>query len=135
MKIKFVLGFAFIIILSTALFLFLRPGSENHSDAYIERVGEKSFIKLKGRRYLMAHDPISALKGETYEDSILIPIGRIKNGLIRGEDIPVEEGYYKYRGTITVDNENLIINLLADNTDDKTLEPSSWNGEYRLNYR
>ena len=55
-----------------------------------------------------------------------------KDGVIKGEDIPVQEGYYNYKGDIVIAGNNLEVSLLFDNYDDKKLEPSSWNGKYKL---
>ena len=106
--------------------------AQNDKDAYvIERDGH-TYIKLSGKRKLMAHDPISALKGETYRDSILIEVPSVKDGTIEGKVIPVEEGHYHYLGNLTIKGNQLKVNLLIDDTDDKKRRPLSWNGEYNL---
>ena len=67
----------------------------------------------------------------TYEDSTLIPIPKTE-GKIEGTDIPVQKGYYNYKGYILIDKNDLTINLLIDDTDDKKLRPDTWNGKYSL---
>ena len=52
---------------------------------------------------------------------MLIPLNKLTDGIIRGEDIPVEKGYYKYLGNISIDKNKIQVNLLIDNTDKKQL--------------
>lgn len=80
----------------------------------------------------MAHDPGAALSNKTYEDSAVFQIPSLQDGTIKGADIPVRKGYYKYVGEIIVRDEKVHVNLSYDNTDDKKIEPISWNGEYVL---
>jgi len=79
----------------------------------------------------MVHDPISALKRDTYieTESFLIPRA---TGIIQGKEIPTKKGYYNLLGNISITNRNLTIDLHYNNTDDKTKTPLSWNGEYEL---
>jgi len=116
----------FVLILSN------RNGSKNYNDAFVEKNNEKSFIKLRGRRSQMVHDPISIFLGKTYDDSLLIPLEKMSNGIIKGGDIPREKGYYKYSGNISINGNKIIVSLFVENTDDKIVEPVSWNGEYNL---
>ena len=60
--------FGFLII---ALF---RPVNENYNDAHLKKIDNKTILVLKGKRKLMAHDPISVFIGKTYEDSISFPL-------------------------------------------------------------
>ena len=107
-------------------------GSKNYQEAYGYKQGDKSFIKIKGKRKLMAHDPGSVLSDETYEDSVILQVPSLQDGTIKGEEIPVQQGRYKYLGQIIIDGKNIQVNLSYDNTDDKKIEPTSWNGEYTL---
>jgi hypothetical protein len=38
----------------------------------------------------------------------------------------------KYAGNITISQNKMIVNLAYQNTDDKRLDPLSWNGSYTL---
>ena len=78
----------------------------------------------------MSHDPGSL--GKTDQDSILIQVPSFKNGVINGENIPVEKGQYKYSGTLTINGNDLKVDLLINDTDDKKLRPLTWNGTYKL---
>lgn len=80
----------------------------------------------------MGHDPGSVLSNETYEDSVIFQVTSLQSGIIKGEDIPVQKGRYNYHGQITIDGEEVQLNLSYDNTDDKKIEPISWNGKYFL---
>ncbi|MDB5018424.1 MAG: hypothetical protein JWQ84_3256 [Mucilaginibacter sp.] len=104
----------------------------NYPDAYIVKNGNHEFIKLKGRRKLIVHDLFSLLINKTYEDSTLLPILVIEDGIIRGNVIPVEKGDYKFDGTILIKGKSLIVHLYLINTDDNTLPAYDWNGKYNL---
>ena len=82
----------------------------------------------------MVHDPVSLFLRKTYEDSTNYIIPR-KQGIIKGEELTTEPGYYKSVGTITIQNNQVEINLSADNYDDKKLDPDTWNGKYKLVWR
>ena len=113
---------------STCIYL-QRP--YNYTDAYIIKKKDTTYLKLKGKRQLMVHDPISLILSKTYTDSTLIPLPYIKN-IIHGGDIPVEKGYYKYKGTITIDGNKVKVNLYYDDYDSKILESDDWDGSYQL---
>ena len=68
----------------------------------------------------------------TYRDTLVIEIPCNCEGVIKGEDIPVAKGYYKYKGSLIIKNKRLNVSLLIDDTDDKKLRPDTWNGSYRL---
>jgi hypothetical protein len=122
----------FFLILTSTL-VFSCSNGQNDKDAYVIEQDGHTFIKLSGRRKLMAHDPISLAKGKTYRDSILIQVPTLKNGIIEGKDIPVKKGYYNYLGNLTINGNQLNVNLIIDDTDDKEQRPFSWNGSYKLN--
>ncbi|MBC7400286.1 MAG: hypothetical protein H7289_10095 [Mucilaginibacter sp.] len=109
-------------------------GAKNNKEAYIVIKGNKSFIKLKGKRNYMVHDPISLVFNKTYEDSTLISLPRVQNGIIKGNEIITEKGYYKYTedSFISIDHQKLKIYLQYNDTDDKKVEQDGWNGEYNL---
>ena len=106
--------------------------SENYKTAYGFEQDGKTFIKLKGKRKLAAHDPTSVISNKTYEDSLIVEVPSLQNSKINGKDIPVRKGYYNYVGEIIIQGEKVQINLNYDNTDDKKIEPTSWNEEYQL---
>lgn len=81
---------------------------------------------------LVGHDPGPVLSGKTYEDSIVLQIPSLQNGTIKGEEIPVRKARYKYLGQIIIDGKKVQVDLSYDNTDDKKVEPTSWNGAYIL---
>lgn len=82
----------------------------------------------------MAHDPVSALQGRTYCDSITFQLPAVSSGLIAGASIPVAPGSYAYRGSIRLQPEarKVIVHLSYDNPDDRRLAPLGWNGDYDL---
>jgi hypothetical protein len=104
--------------------------SKNFKQAYGLTQNGQAYIKLKGVRQSMAHDPGSLDK--TYEDSILIQVPSFENGVINGENIPVEKGQYKYSGTIMINGNDLKVDLLINDTDVKKLRQLTWNGTYKL---
>lgn len=106
--------------------------AQNYPDAEAIIDEGKTFIKLKGKRGQMAHDIISLFSSKTYEDSILILVPSFNDGIIKGEDVSIEKGHYKYLGELSITGNRLKVNLFHDNTDDKRVEPTSWNGKYNL---
>lgn len=80
----------------------------------------------------MGHDPGSVLSNETYEDSVVLQVPSLQDGTINGKEIPVRKGYYKYLGQIVIDGKKIQVDLSYDNSDDKKIEPTSWNGKYIL---
>ena len=125
-------------LLFRLLFLFLSiltffiSNAQNDKNAYIIEHGDHIYIKLTGKRNLMAHDPISLIKGGKYKDSILIEVPSVQDGTIQGTSIAVKKGYYQYLGNIIIRSNELNVSLLINNTDDKMQEPLRWNGKYRL---
>ena len=111
------------------IFLVGCANAQNYKQAYVIKKGDKVFIELKGKREYLVHNP-GDIASQTYEDSILIEIQEFKDGMIDGKTIPVKPGYYKYEGNILINKNRLKVNLLINNTDDKKLNPSGWNGEY-----
>jgi|GEM_PF-3273708 hypothetical protein len=109
----------------------------NYKNASINNVNGEYFIKLKGKRNLMVHDPISLILGKTYEDSILIPIPYLKDGAIKGKDIVFGEGEYKYSldGNVFIDHKQLKVQLHDYDSVKKVTEQFVWNGEYYLTNR
>jgi hypothetical protein len=128
---KALLIFGFIILLLIGWFAYIATKAENYENAIAYYEGSFYKIELKGVRYLMAHDPVTALMGETYEKTYIINTPRI-TGVVSGNEIPVKKGYYKYLGNIIFKENKMIIDLYYDNYDDGIKDPISWNGEYIL---
>lgn len=125
-------SFSFILSSLLCLLLVSCSQSENYKEAYGYEVNGQTFIKLKGKRQLAAHDPGSILSNKRYEDSLLLQVPSLENGTIEGKEIPVRPGYYQYLGEVTIQEGKVRVNLSYDNTDDRKIEPLSWNGEYVL---
>ena len=101
----------------------------NYDRAYFTKYGSKYFVEMKGTRRLMAHDPISAARGETYEDTLMIELPRIE-GVIKGSEIPVPSDKLPYTGEIVITNNKMKVDLYYDHPTDKA--PLPWNDEYTL---
>ena len=121
-----------VIIIVVLQFIYSCGGGKNYKEAYVIKDQNQLYIKLTGTRPVNSHNPGDVVSGKTYNDSFLIPIIILKNGTIRGENIPVKAGYYKYKGKVSIEGEKLDVSLFHDNYDDKKLEPLSWNGKYKL---
>jgi hypothetical protein len=133
MKKIFLLCSLIIASVTTYSLLFTSP-STNYTTALIATEKDHFILTVKGKRCLMVHDPVSLLLQKTYEDSANYIIPR-KQGIIKGEELPTEPGYYKSTGTIKIQDNQVEINLSTDNYDDKKLHPNSWNGKYELVWR
>jgi len=79
----------------------------------------------------MAHDPVSAVRGRTYEETLTIELPRIE-GVTEGAEIPVRPGYLRYTGRVVITKDKMTVDLYYDNRDDNTKVPLTWNGEYTL---
>jgi hypothetical protein len=134
-KIKrtFLIAALTIAALATYFFLFTSP-TTNYKTAFIEKEQQHYKVTVKGKRLYMVHDPISLFLRKTYEDSAQYIIPR-SEGVIKGQELPTKEGYYKLVGDIIINDNHLKIDLSADNYDDKTLDPDTWNGDYKLVWR
>jgi hypothetical protein len=78
----------------------------------------------------MAHDPVSAIRGRTYEETLTIELPRIE-GVIDGAEIPVRSGYLPYAGRIVITDRKMKVDLYY-NGDGGTKVALLWNGEYML---
>ena len=134
-KLKKIFLFSSVLMASitTYFFLFTSP-STNYKTAFIATEQDHFILTIKGKRLLMVHDPVSLFLRKTYEDSTNYIIPR-KQGIIKGEELPTEPGYYKSVGTINIQDNQVEIKLSIDNYDDKKLDPDSWNGKYKLVWR
>lgn len=103
----------------------------NNERAYFTKQGRSYLVELKGNRRLMAHDPISAIRGRTYEETLTIQLPRIE-GVIDGTEIPVPEGKLSYVGNVVINAHKMKLNLFYDDRSDNSKVPMDWNGEYTL---
>ena len=132
MKILGIISLLLIGLIVIALVRCNSNGFKNSQHAEVEKDNGRLVVKLRGRRKLMVHDPVSLLLNKTYEDSFSFFIPQLTDCIIEGKDIPVEDGYYKYKGRITITKNKLHEDLLIDDTDEKVLRRDSWNGDYNL---
>ena len=103
----------------------------NYERAYFDKKGASYLVEMKGTRRLMAHDPVSAIRGRTYEETLTITIPRIE-GVIEGTEIPVMPGKLRYGGRIVITKSKMKVDLYYDDREDNTQVPLPWNGEYTL---
>ena len=110
-----------------------RDKTSNDEIATVARDGESYRITMTGTRYLMVHDPISALQRPTYRATRVLDVPRL-TGTVEGAEIPVPPGHYKLLGQIAFDGGRMTVALSRDNTDDNIRDPLSWNGTYTLRF-
>jgi hypothetical protein len=103
----------------------------NYEHAYFEQHGATYLVELKGTRRLMAHDPISALRGRTYEETLTMQLPRIE-GVVQGSEIPVPPDKLRYTGRIVLTSGTMKVELFYDNPDSSTRVALPWNGDYTL---
>lgn len=106
-------------------------GTGNDEHAYFAKHGSSYLVELKGRRRLMAHDPVSAVRGRTYEETLTIELPRFE-GVIEGAEIPVRRGSLPYAGRVVITRGKMKVDLYYDDRDSNTKVPLLWNGEYAL---
>jgi hypothetical protein len=75
--------------------------ASNDEHAYFAKHGSSYLVELKGQRLLLAHDPVSAIRGRTYEETLTIELPRIE-GVIDGAEIPVGPGSVSYVGRVVI---------------------------------
>src|SRR5215203_4427897 len=103
-------------------------GTGNDEGARYAKHGATYLVEMKGRRRLMAHDPFSAIRGRTYEETLTLELPRIE-GVIEGAEIPVGPGHLRYAGRVVITKAKMKVELYYD---DNTKHPLPWNGEYTL---
>jgi hypothetical protein len=103
----------------------------NDDRAYFSRQGRSYFVEMKGTRRKMAHDPISGLRGETYEETLIMQLPRIE-GVIEGSEIPVPRDKLSYTGQVSITKYQMEVKLYYDEKNVMTKAPLPWNGEYTL---
>ena len=106
-----------------------RPG--NYERAYFTKSGRSYLVEMKGTRRLMAHDPISAIRGKTYEDTLTLELPRIE-GEIEGSEIPVPSDRLPYAGRVVITKGKMKVDLYYDDHNGNTKRPLLWNDEYSL---
>ena len=79
----------------------------------------------------MAHDPFSAIRGRTYEETLMIELPRIE-GVIKGSEIPVPADKLPYTGEIVINKNKMKVDLYYDNRSEPKKVPTPWNDEYTL---
>jgi len=104
--------------------------TNNFKKAVVEKTSSRVCIKLFGKRRLMAHSPNDLLSDNTYIDSLLIYTPQLIQGETDNIEIPVPEGDYKIQGKIIIKGKTLMVTLFTNNTTEKRLIPSDWNGKY-----
>ena len=105
--------------------------NSNDPVATYRNVGTQYEITMTGRRGNMAHDPISSLFRGSSPASMVILVPRITDQ-VQGKEIPVEKGYYSYLGKVEFIDNTILVDLMYNNTDVNKLEPTLWNGKYKL---
>jgi len=111
--------------------LLLSTGAKNYTTAYIQPYEAGFKVTVRGKRMLMAHDPVAALLNHSYEDSALF-IVPTQDGIIPSDKIQVLRDSYKFIGTIGISGQKMNIQLFYDSLHK---DPCSWNGSYRLKLR
>jgi hypothetical protein len=122
-----------IFVIAACLVLLMSACSRvgNYERAYFDKNGATYLVEMKGTRRLMAHDPFSAIRGRTYEETLTIEVPRIE-GVIDGAEIPPKPGYLRYAGQVVITKGKMKVDLYYDDRDDNTKVPLLWNGEYTL---
>ena len=120
-----------LILVGLALTLTACEWTGNYEDAYFVKSGDRYQVEMKGRRRLMAHDPISGLRGRTYEETLIMDLPRIE-GEIAGSEIPVPPDKLKYKGRVVITKAKMKLDLYYDNPGESVSRPLPWNGEYTL---
>lgn len=103
----------------------------NYYRAYFTKYGTSYFVEMKGTRRLMAHDPISSIRGATYEETLMIQLPRIE-GVIKGSEIPVPSDKLPYIGEIVITKHKMKVDLYYDQRSESKKVPLPWNDEYSL---
>lgn len=122
------------VLVAVAFVFILMPACSftgNDDRAYLSKHGASYFVELKGTRRKMAHDPVSALRGETYEETLILQLPRIE-GLIKGTEIPVPPDKLRYTGEILITKNKMRVDLYYDERPEHTKRPLPWNDEYTL---
>ncbi len=121
---------------SIIIFLFIiscsRNKPKNNKTAYIITKNYKTYLMLTSKRVPLVHDPLSLFSKKLIDDTLLLQIPPIKNGIINGIDIPVEEDYNTYKGYILIDGKKVTVGLQILDIDSKRIVEEPYNGRYDL---
>jgi hypothetical protein len=124
----------FLIVLCFVTLAFACSATGNDEQAFFSKQGQRYLVEMKGRRRLMAHDPVSALRGHTYEETLTIELPRI-HGVVDGSEIPVKPGHLGYAGRVVITGQKMNVDLYYDDRADKIKVPLPWNGDYTLDQK
>jgi len=124
-----------ILLLEFSCNSFSQEGTNNFKIAYVDKADDSLVITVLGRRRLMVHDPISALKNETYVDSakFMIPTKRSFAG--KNEVRAVGAGYPIVSGGIWLNNDSVRVDLQFNDYDHHKIYSTGWNGTYLISRR
>jgi hypothetical protein len=119
------------IAVSLALLVLACSRASNNENAYVTKQGAGYLVEMKGQRLLMAHDPISWIRGRTSEDTLTLELPRT-DGVVEGREIPVKPDTLRYTGRVVLSNGRMTVDLHYVNRDGTTEAPLPWNGRYKL---
>jgi hypothetical protein len=105
--------------------------ASNEERASFTKQGSTYLVEMKGQRLVMAHDPLSWIRGRTYQDTLTLQLPRI-DGVVEGREIPVKPDKLRYTGRVVISNGRMKVELHYVNHDGKTEGPLPWNDEYTL---
>jgi hypothetical protein len=119
-----------VLLIATSLLTLLTACSRasNYEQASFAKKDGKYLVELRGKRRLMAHDPISGIRNGTYEDSLILRLPRIE-GVIDGTEIPVRRGDLSYEGRVDITKDKMKVDLYYV---ESSKHPLLWNDEYTL---
>ncbi|MEZ5428193.1 MAG: hypothetical protein R2747_18125 [Pyrinomonadaceae bacterium] len=113
-------------------FEYSRPKTGIYETATVERKGAYYEITLKREERLMCHSPDCLIFPETYTNTLVIKTPGI-TGKVDASEIPAEEYHFNYLGEIEFkENNEMIVDLYYDNTDENKKVPTGWSGQYKL---
>jgi hypothetical protein len=118
------------ILVSFAILVLACSRTGNDERAYFVKRGTTYVVEMRGRRRLLSHDPLSAIRGRTYEETLTIELPRIE-GVIEGAEIPVRSGYLRYAGRVAITNRKMKVDLSYQGEANARVA-LLWNGDYTL---
>ena len=75
--------------------------------------------------------PLDVIFPKTFPDSMQYIIPR-DEGVVTGEELPHDSCCYDATGKILIAGKHITIDLYFKNTDERRLDPGTWNGQYDL---
>ena len=110
-----------------------RQEAKNNKIAYIViKDNNNIHLLITGKRVPMVHDLMSILNNKLIDDTLFLRIPTMKNGIINGKEIPVEEYYNTYQGYILINNKKVTVDLQIVDIDSKKIVAEPYNGTYDL---